>query len=179
MVVVKSAELPTNIIHRFKQGLFNVANLDGFDASQVEPDLGFPVLPAGDYEVVITDSKLEPTKKGDGKALKLTLQIITGPEQNKKLFDQLNTQNPSEIAQKIGRASLSAICRAVNVLTPKDSAELHMKPLRVKVVVENDPQYGMKNKVKSYHPRSGVAAQVSNPLAVASPSQVPTGAKPW
>jgi hypothetical protein len=156
-----------------------VANLDGFDASQVEPDVGFPVVPAGDYEVVITESKLEPTKKGDGKYLKLTLQIINGPEQNKKIFDQLNTQNPSEIAQKIGRAALSSICRAVNVLTPKDSAELHMKPLRAKVIVNNDPQYGMKNEVKSYHPRSGVATQVSNPLAVAPSSQVPSGATPW
>lgn len=154
-----------------------MANLDGFDASTVEPEAGFPVLPAGEYEVVIIDSKMEPTKKGDGKILKLTLQVVSGPEQNKKVFDQLNTQNPNEIAQRIGRASLSAICRAVNVLTPKDSAELHMKPLRAKIVVENDPQYGMKNKVKSYAPRSGVSAPVSNPLAVASAGQA--GGTPW
>ncbi len=155
-----------------------MANLDGFNAAEVEPDAGFSVLPAGEYEVVIVDSKMQPTSKGDGKLLKLTLQVVSGPEQNKKLFDQLNTQNPNEIAQKIGRATLSAICRAVNVLTPKDSAELHMKPLRAKVVIKDDPQYGKKNEVKAYMPRSGVAAPVNNPLAVASASPA-SGATPW
>jgi hypothetical protein len=154
-----------------------VANLDGFNAAEVEPDAGFSVLPAGEYEVVIVDSKMQPTKAGDGKLLKLTLQVVSGPEQNKKLFDQLNTQNPNEIAQKIGRAALSAICRAVNVLTPKDSAELHMKPLRAKVVIKDDPAYGKKNEVKAYMPRSGVSAPIANPLAVASAS--PAGGTPW
>jgi hypothetical protein len=154
-----------------------VANLDGFNAAEVEPDVGFPVIPAGDYEVVITNSEIKPTSKGDGKILKLTLQIVSGPEQNKKVFDQLNTQNPSEVAQKIGRAALSAICRAVNVLTPKDSAELHMKPLRAKIIVENDPQYGMKNKVKSYSPRNGASPTPANPLQVATAGKV--GGTPW
>lgn len=154
-----------------------MANLEGFDAATVEPEAGFPVLPAGEYEVVIIESKMEPTKKGDGKLLKLTLQVSSGPEMNKKIFDQLNTQNPNEIAQRIGRATLSAICRAVNVLTPKDSAELHMKPLRAKVIIENDAQYGMKNKVKSYHPKSGVSAPMANPLQVDAVG--PSGRKPW
>lgn len=154
-----------------------MASLDGFDASQVEPDAGFPVLPAGEYEVVIIDSKMDTTKKGDGKILKLTLQIISGPSQNKKLFDQLNWMNPNEVAQRIGRASLSAICRAVDVRTPKDTAELHMKPLRASVIVKNDPQYGMKNEVKTYMPRSGVVAPMANPLAVASAG--PSGGTPW
>lgn len=177
MVVVRSAELLTNSILRFKQGLFNVANLDGFNAAEVEPDVGFPVLPAGEYEVVITETSIVPTKNGTGTLFKLTLQVCNGPEQNKKIFDQLNIKNANATAQTIGKAALSAICRAVNVLTPKDSAELHMKPLRAKVVIEKDPQYGMKNKVKSYHPRSGVAAPVANPLAVAASGQ--SGGTPW
>ena len=153
-----------------------MANLEGFNAAEIEPDNGFQPIPAGEYEVVITDSVLADTKKGDGKILNLTLQIVSGPHQNKKLFDRLNTKNPNEIAQRIGRSTLSAICRAVDVLQPKDSAELHMKPLRAKVIVTNDPQYGMKNEIKSYSPRSGVVP-VANPLAVAAPGTV-TGS-PW
>jgi hypothetical protein len=155
-----------------------VANLDGFNAAEVDPSAGFPVLPAGEYEVVIIESKSQATKKGDGQLFKLTLQVISGPEQNKKLFDNINWKNPDPTCERIGKATLSAICRAVNVLTPKDSAELHMKPLRAKVVIKDDPQYGKKNEVKAYMPRSGVAAPMANPLAVASASPA-GGATPW
>lgn len=155
-----------------------MANIDGFNAAEVDPNVGFPVLPAGEYEVVIVESKSAMTKKGDGQLFKLTLQVVSGPEQNKKLFDQINWKNPSAECQAIGRATLSSICRAVNVLTPKNTEELHMKPLRAKVVIKDDPQYGKKNEVKAYMPRSGVSAPMANPLAVASASPA-SGATPW
>lgn len=152
-----------------------MGNLDGFDASLVEPEVGFQPIPAGEYEVIIIDSKLADTKRGDGKILSFTLQITSGEYQNKKLFDRLNTKNPNDVAQRIGKAQLSAICRAVGVLQPKDSTELHMKPLRAKVIVENDATYGIKNVVKGYSPRQGKAQ--SNPMAVAPAG--PANGNPW
>lgn len=151
----------------------------GFDANQVKPNEGFDVLPAGEYDVVIVGSKVEPTKSGNGKLVNLELQVLTGPYQNRKLFDRLNLWNPSEKAVQIARGTLSAICRAVNVLTPKDTSELHNKPLRVKVTVTNDETYGQKNEIRAYKSRS-VAPPTQEPALQGEP--VPAGnssATPW
>jgi hypothetical protein len=151
----------------------------GFDATKVDPNVGFDVVPAGEYDVIIVTSKVESTKKGDGRLLNLELQILTGQFQNRKLFDRLNLWNPSDKATQIARGTLSAICRAVNVLTPKDTSELHGKPLRIKVTVSDSPEFGKRNEVKGYKPRDGApvqpaaAAQPGSTTAAESASQAP------
>jgi hypothetical protein len=97
---------------------------------------------------------VEPTKAGDGKFLKLELQVLNGPFQNRKVFDRLNIWNKNPQAVTIAQGTLSAICRAVGVLTPQDSSDLHNKPLRCKVVVRIDKEYGETNDVKRYMPRT-------------------------
>ena len=139
-----------------------MADLQGFDASVVEPDAGFPVLPAGEYDVAVIASESKVTKAGTGKYLSLTMQVLGGEHQNKKLFDNINYVNPNADCQRIGRAALSALCRAVDVLKPNDSSELHMKPLRVRVVIVDDQNYGKKNEVKEYKPRLGKATTLPN-----------------
>ena len=142
-----------------------MADLNGFDASQVNPN-SFDVLPASEYEAVIVGSEMKATQAGDGRYLNLELQVISGEYQNRKLWDRLNLVNPSEKAVEIARGTLSAICRAVGVLTPQDSSELHMKPLRIKVVVRKSDEYGEQNEIKAYKPRQ--AAQPPAPVASAA-----------
>lgn len=126
-----------------------MGDLKGFNAAEIEPT-SFDVLPAGDYEVAIVDSTVQATKSGEGKMLLLELQILSGPKAGRKLFDRLNLWNPSAQAQTIARGTLSAICRAVGVLTPEDSSDLYGKPLVATVKIRNDPQYGDSNVIKAY-----------------------------
>jgi len=131
-----------------------MANLSGFNAAEVEPNVGFELVPAGDYEAVIVSSEMKPTKKG-GEYLDFQMQIANGPCQNRKLFDKLNLVNANATAVTIAKGTLSAICRAVGVLTPNDSSELHYKPLRVSVGIRKREDNGeMENHIKSYKPRS-------------------------
>jgi hypothetical protein len=130
-----------------------MADLSGFDANAVQPT-SFDVLPAGEYEIIIINSTMKPTSDGRGKYLELEIQVLNGPCQNRKLWDRLNLFNPSEKATTIARGTLSSICRAVGVMTPKDSSELHNKPLRCKVVVEKSDEYGEQNRIKAYKPRN-------------------------
>ena len=141
-------------------------NLSGFNAQNVEPG-GFDVLPAGEYDVCIVSSVVERTKAGTGKFLKLELQVLNGPFQNRKVFDRLNLWNPNQQAVTIAQGTLSAICRAVGVLTPQDSSDLHNKPLRCKVVVKKSDEYGESNEVKAYKPRN--AGPVQQPAAAPGP----------
>ena len=150
-------------------------NLDGFDASTVEPNVAPTPIPAGEYEAIIASSEIKPNSKGTGDYLELVLQITKGPFQNRKLWDRLNINNANAQAQQIARGTLSAICRAVGVLTPKDSSELHNRPLMVKVVVKKDDEYGSKNEVKGYKERTlgGTPA----PATATAPAGAPV--KPW
>lgn len=156
-----------------------MANLEGFDATTVEPGGSFDPIPAGEYDAIIADSELKKTTKGNGEYLKLKLQVLNGQFQNRIVFDNLNIHNPNEKAQQIARGNLSAICRAVGVLTPKDSSELHNKPLKIKLAIEKDEEYGDKNIVKAYKPRNGNGNGSTVPAA-SSPSPAPqANAKPW
>ena len=110
-----------------------MANLHGFNASNVDPALDFEPIPAGRYLAIITDSEMKATKNGNGNFLELTFQVIEGPYKNRLLWSRLNLDNPNKQAVEIARAQLSAICRAVGVMQPKDSLELHNLPLLVTV----------------------------------------------
>lgn len=142
-----------------------------FDANQVEPNQGFEPIPAGEYDVIIIDSKMKPTKANTGRYLELTLQVLNGPFQNRQLWDRLNLFNPNEKAVQIAKGTLSAICRAVGVMTPKDSAELHNRPLRCRVVGTKDQNGNPSNEVKGYKPRDG--QQAPQPAAAAGAQTAP------
>ena len=136
-----------------------MADLRGFDAQTVEPNDSFDPIPNGDYLCIITASEMKPTKAGDGAYLELELQVIEGPYQGRKLWDRLNLNNANDTTVKIAKGTLSAICRAVGVLQPKDSCELHDIPLLVKVACKKrDDTDELTNVIKSYKKRDAVAA---------------------
>lgn len=110
-------------------------NLQGFDANEVEPSAPREAIPAGWYKVVITASEEKPTKAQTGSYLQLTMEIIEGERAGRKFFDRLNLNNPNETAVDIARRTLSSICRAVGVNTPRTSDDLHDKPLMAKLKV--------------------------------------------
>lgn len=155
-----------------------MADLNGFDANAVEPNKPFDALPAGKYDVVIVKSEMKATKSGEGRYLEMELQILNGEHQNRKLFDRLNLENKSEKTVQIARGTLSSICRAVGVLTPKDSSELHFKPLRCKVNVSKDDNGNPKNDVKGYEPRQAGPAPVPQ-QAAPQPAMASNGANPF
>ena len=158
-------------------------DLNGFDAKEVEPQKVFDLLPPGKYKVVISDSEEKPTKKGDGSYLRLTLTVIDGSHEGRKLFDNLNLNNPNDQAAGIARAALSSICRAVGILTPQASSELHDIPLIAIVKIEPAKgEYEAQNRVKGYE-SAGVAAPIGKGQS-ADPAKKPaateaTAAPPW
>lgn len=150
-----------------------------FDANQVEPT-SFDLVPVGDYEAVIVASEMKNTQNGKGQYLSLEIQILNGKYQNRKVFDNLNLVNENDKTVQIAKGTLSAICRAVGILTPKDSSELHNKPMLIKVGIKKaSGDYDAKNVVKAYKPRhSGPAPMAPAPMAPVTQS-VETSNAPW
>jgi hypothetical protein len=138
-----------------------------FDATKVEPMNDFSPIPTGEYTAVITASDMKDTKSGSGKYLQLTYQIVDGEYKNRLIFENINLINSNEVAVQIAQKTLSSICHAVGVLHPRDSNELHDKPLMIKVGIRPaSGEYGEQNIIKA-----------RGPLKSSSPS--PGGKKPW
>jgi hypothetical protein len=151
-----------------------MASLNGFNAAEVEPSKGFDPLPVGKYLAAIVDSDMKTTSAGTGEYLKLTFEVMDGEFKGRKLFANLNLDNPSDEAVGIARAELSAICRAVGVLAPQDSVELHNVPVVLKVGHEKRKDTGeIQNRIKGFESRDGVAT------AAKPASNTPGAVPPW
>jgi len=139
--------------------------MNGFDASSHKPMEQFDPIPAGEYQAIAVDSEEKPTKNGNGSYLQFAWEIIDGEYKGRKLWSRLNLKNPSQEAVEIAERELSSICRAAGVLRPRDSAELHGKPLVLRVGVEKRNDTGeLTNKVKGYKSINGNgSAQTSAP----------------
>jgi hypothetical protein len=154
-----------------------MANLDGFDANQVEPASDFEPLPAGEYLAMAIDSEFKPTKNGSGEYLQFAFEIVDGAYRGRRLWDRLNLKNKNETTVKIAQGTLSAICRAVGVLRPKDSAEIHGKPLKIRVALEPraDRPGSFKNEIKGYASVNGASA----PAAASANGDSGGSMPPW
>jgi hypothetical protein len=148
-----------------------MANLGNFDAHQVEPSVAFDPIPAGKYLAMVTESEMEPNKAGTGQFLKLVFQILEGEFKDRQIWARLNLNNPNELAVKIANAELSAICRAVGVMTPQDSVELHNLPMLIKVSCKKRDDTGeITNEIKGYEKREAASGK---------PQQAKTNTAPW
>ena len=129
-----------------------------FNANNVEPTTGFDAIPEGKYLALISDSKMKPTKNGNGSYLELTFQVIEGQYRSRQIWARLNLDNPNPKAVQIAQAELSAICRAVGVMTPQDSSELHNIPLTITVKCEKQEGRDITNVIKKFEKREAVMA---------------------
>jgi len=128
-----------------------MANLNGFNANEVDPNVPFEVRPAGEYIAHMVASETKENSKKTGTFLLCEFEVIEGPHKGAKFWDRLNLSNPSPQAVSIARGSLSAICRAVGVMKPKDSTELHNLPLVLIVKLKKRDDNGEDtNEIKGY-----------------------------
>jgi len=147
-----------------------MVSLRGFDATQVEPSTVFDPIPAGKYVAAIVESKMKPTKSGNGEYLELTFQILEGQYKGRQLWARLNLNNPNPQTVKIARAELSAICRAVSVMAPNDSVDLHNLPLVITVRCKKRQDTDeIVNEVRGFAKREAAGGQ---------PQQATTGTPP-
>lgn len=148
-----------------------MATLTGFDATQVEPAKEREPIPNGDYVAIITESTMKKTKNGQGEYLEVVYQLVgEGIYKGRRLWSRHNLVNNNETAVSIAQSELSSICRAVNVLKPNDSLELHNIPLIVKVACrKNKDNDQMTNDVVGWKSKSGSVGTTAPAAAGSAP----------
>lgn len=156
-----------------------MANLDNFNANEVEPSSSFEPIPASKYLAMITESEMKPTKNGTGSYLQLTFTVLEGPYKGRLVWARLCLKHPNQQTVQIARGQLSAICRAVGVMQPRDSADLHNLPLLISVKVKKNEQTGeLTNEVKGFEAKSAGVPQQSA-AGVAGSNQSAGSTPPW
>ena len=147
-----------------------MAQLNNFNANEIEPTADFSPIPAGQYVAMITASQMKPTKNGSGEYLELTFQVLEGDYKNRLLWMRLSLNHTTPTTAKIARGHLSAICRAVGVLTPRDSSELHNLPMVVKVTLKKRKDNGeLANELKAFSAHQTRPAPTAIPQNTTAP----------
>lgn len=158
-----------------------MADLSGFNPEEYEPGSNsFEPLPKGWYTAMITESENKETKSGDGTYLSITFEIEDERYKGRKVWANLNLDNPNPKAVAIAQRNLADICRATGVMAPKDSEDLHFKPLAIYLAVK---EYNgeLKNEVKGFKAIAGAASAPapSNKKPAASAEPAAKKPPPW
>lgn len=145
-----------------------------------EPVNKFEPLPAGNYNMQMTESEVTPTNAGTGSYLKTTFQVLDGPFAGRLVWHNYNLVNPNQIAVDIGTAELTNTARAVGFFGPlTDSAALHSLPLTVLLKIRPEQNgYKAQNEISKFSPYTGASADAP-PAPVAAPAfQAPAAPAP-
>lgn len=147
-----------------------MGNMEGFDP---EANPGSTPVPGGKwYVAAMIESETKPTKSGTGKLVAAKFEILEGEHAGRHVGTRFNIENPNEVAQRIGRGQLADVCRAVGVLHPSDTSELHDKPLMI-FVIEREWNGDITNDIKRFKPRASATGAPKS----APPS--PAGKPAW
>ena len=146
-------------------------------------DIAFEPVPAGTYDVQITDADLKTTKNGDGQYIWLECTIVKNPDYNgRKIFANITTSNPSQKAVDIGRAQIMDLCEILSFTNGfNDTDMLKNQLLKVKVKIQDGTpdRPNKSNQVTAYlypdghAPGKGPLPAGGAPATAAAPSDAP------
>ncbi|WP_299663874.1 DUF669 domain-containing protein [uncultured Ruegeria sp.] len=131
-----------------------MANLGGsYDATNGQTMDDRTALPAGEYVAAIVKSERQESKSKPGNAyINCEFEVQEGDAQGRRFWTMLNLWNDNSQAVEIAQRELNSIMHACGKLRVEDTDELHGIPMRVKLKVENNEQYGPQNRVATYKP---------------------------
>jgi len=165
-----------------------------FDTNTVEKrENSYALLAAGWYTAQVIESELVPLKSGLGQALKLTFEVLSDGARGRKVWMRLNVRHSgSPKAELIAQQQLRELCESLGIVRMQDTAELHNKPVQIKVKVRKDDtgQYEDQNEINGFQPLGGspvhghaiVAGMAQRPAPPSMPVQATAAAgatPPW
>jgi ribosomal protein S8 len=114
---------------------------------KAEDHKGGILLPAAEYECMITKAELKDTKDGTGRYIKVELKT----RDNRLVWDNITVVNKNEMAVTIGQGQLANLCEACGMASVSDTEQFvgHTVIARVGIEKGKDGRDDQ-NKVKSY-----------------------------
>lgn len=135
----------------------------------------YKAIPAGWYDVTITEASLNDTKAGTGQYIKLRYDITGPTHEGRVIFGNLNIRNQNPKAEAIGQQQLGDVMRSIGLATLNDTDQLVGGRLKIKIKTIRDEEYGdedgNKNEVVGWKAVEGSAAP--------KPSAPTANTPPW
>lgn len=119
-------------------------------------------LPAGEYVAQIVKSEKKDAKKAGNAYINLEWQIDGGEHDGRRFWSMLNLWNSNSQAVEIAQRELNSICHAIGKLRVSDTADLHGIPMRVKLKVEKNDQYGDQNRIVLIKPLNDMGGSATS-----------------
>jgi hypothetical protein len=156
-----------------------MANLGkSFLAEDLPSGGSYECLPAGWYTATIHSAELKTTKAGTGQYIAVRYDVTGPTHQNRVVYGNINIDNANPKAEEIGRQQLRSLMESIGLAKLTDTDQLIGGNVKIKLKVENDPQYGDRNQVNGFASVSGAA-----PLKPSAPAPAPaaksSSAPPW
>lgn len=131
---------------RYGQGGFDAASQESYEGG------GYVPLPDGVYTAMMVESGVKSTASGNGDYLYTKWKVISGQYEGATLWSNINLWHAKQQVRSIAEREMGDICKAVGVMSPRDSVELHGKPalLTVALVDRTDKPGAKSNVIKSY-----------------------------
>lgn len=113
--------------------MFNPLEVD-FVIGSNRPQM--PVSGPEGFVVIVSHSEMVPTKEGTGSYLKLTLDVVEGPQTGAQGIEQINLYNQNQQAVEIAWRQLGTLCWCIGTVDSfdpqnRDYSFLHNKMFRV------------------------------------------------
>lgn len=163
-----------------------MASIAGSYDENAEPSSGYTPLPVGEYQLEIVESDYVATQSGNGMILKCKAQVVGGDFDGRPFYINYNLENANETAQDIGQRDFAGLRRAVGVLAPQDTEELHFKAFGVKIGQRKRKDTGeLENNIVKYlfdGEQSAPPPAANNNRQAAQqpkPAAASGGSKPW
>ena len=106
-------------------------------------------VPAGDYEIMITEVKEMQSKEGKA-YVTLVSEIVKGEYRGRKIFDNLYITSENPKAVNIAKRKLNDIAKALDLVVIKEEGDIKYKMLTVNLYIDKD----QKNQVREYKKHS-------------------------
>jgi hypothetical protein len=124
------------------------------------------VIPAGEYRLICTKAELATSTNGKYDMVKLQWSVGSGEFQNRVVFDQMIIKTTASDANAkqavaIGHRRLKAMCLAVGVDKPNDTADFVGKKCNAAVIIAKSDEYGDRNEVRKYKPANNAPQPAS------------------
>ncbi len=123
---------------------------------------GFEPLPPGWYRVQVRSGEICSTRAGDGKYIKLRLDIEGPSHAGRVVFTNINVVNSSATAQEIGQAQFARLLTSAGLESPKDLSLLVGKSVEAKLTIRPAKDgYEASNDVQSFRRASAGPVNVN------------------
>lgn len=135
-------------------------------------------LPVDIYLVKIKSIDLRSTRANTGKMLVFSYQIAEGNYAGQIIFDQINIENNSKVAENMGKVTLKKICKALGIDGFEDTDELLGKHLNINLKVDSENED--RNIIRGYMQADGVVQpQVSPAMPESQPIEDAQSKPAW